>query len=191
MSIAMIVAGCPKNTGLVEAPEKVPIEYEGFECPAGTVAVGGAPPVGTQIWCNLTLPNGSQVRHGPTFMWHANGTLSAQGHYAEDTRDGAWRFFSSRGTPEREGSYLYGKEDGVWTFYHPGGEKASSGRMVGGGNHGEWTYWDVDGHESKGTWIQGQKEGVWVEHNSEGTPIRERTYREGRLIEQKELREGR
>lgn len=183
----LCLGGCPKTNGVPTGPEEDPIVYDGLECPENTRAVGGAPPVGTQVWCNLTLANGTQVRHGPSFMWHANGQLAAQGQYAEDGRDGDWKFYSARGTMEMQGSYLFGKEDGEWIYYHPSGEKSESGRFVNGGRNGEWSYWNSAGIESKGTWVDGKREGTWVELDHNGDPLRERTYRDGRVIEQKEL----
>ncbi|MCB0325738.1 MAG: hypothetical protein KDD69_19285 [Bdellovibrionales bacterium] len=67
-------------------------------CPAGTEAVGEAPPEGGSMFCRQPILGGYR-KHGNMTGWYANG----QKRY--------------------EGEYIRGRKHGAWTLYHRNGEK--------------------------------------------------------------------
>ncbi len=184
MLAAVTLVGCPKPPAPAELDPGTQQAYEDLNCPEGTRPVGTPPPIGTQVWCVRRLANGSEVRYGPALEWHTNGQLAAKGEYLDGKRNGEWLFWTTRGVDQAQGPFVDGLEEGEWKFYHPNGQMESEGPMVSGGRHGSWRYWSEQGVENQGTWAFGEREGRWIEKDAEGTVVRERVYRAGRLIEQ-------
>ena len=159
-----------------------------FTCPPGTLLVGAAPPAGTSVWCERPMPDGTKVKQGPAAEWHGNGQKMSQGAYLADKREGPWLFWYPTGSPEKQGSYSNGKQDGVWTTYFPNGDRSSEGQMVDGKENGRWTYWNNETlTRTEGEYILGDRNGVWLDFGPDDRPVRERSYRTGRLVSQRDL----
>ena len=76
----------------------------------------------------------------------------------------------------------------MWTSYHPSGDRASEGQMVDGKENGRWTYWNNETlSRTEGEYILGDRDGIWMDFGPDDRPLRERTYRAGRLVSQREL----
>ena len=162
-----------------------------LQCPPGTSPAGRGPPEGTEAWCQVRLPGGEARRAGPRITWHANGQRSAAGWYQAGKRHGTWQFWHASGTPAKQGSYTQGLEDGPWTTYHPDGTRAAMGGYVGGEEHGPWIFWDPGTlTRTEGSYELGERTGRWVDVGPDGRPVRERIYRRGRLVNQRELGGG-
>ncbi len=157
-------------------------------CPEGTREVGAKPPMGFEMWCSRTDVTGQAQRHGPSWMWWPDGRLRSTGSFLEGKRTGHWWFWTSEGTLDREGLFLDGVEEGYWLIYRPDGTISSEGTMRNGGRDGMWvTYDDATGRPQEGLWTLGEKDGVWIEYRDDDTPFRERVFRDGRLINQREF----
>ncbi len=187
MAVAALLAGCPPKpppTG----PAAPPQVNADIACPPGTLLTGHAPPVGSEVWCQRPNTDGTFTRVGPTLTWHGNGRKASEGAYREGKKDGPWLFWYPTGTPERQGSYANGQPEGVWTSYHPNGERASEGQMVDGHEHARWTYWNAETlTRVEGEYVLGERDGTWMDFGPDDRPIRERIYRSGRLVSQREL----
>lgn len=185
--LSLTLVGCPKKQ-VEQVVEQVNPGYADLNCPEGTKPTGYGPPSGLEVWCVKVTPNGMVSKHGPTILWHNNEQRKATGEFAEDLKNGGWMFWYATGKPEKQGGYVRGKEDGIWTTFHPSGERKSEGLMVDGEESGEWTYWSEDGKtRTVGKWVLGERDGTWLDYDLEDNPTRERKYRTGRLISQREL----
>jgi hypothetical protein len=180
-------AGCAPKPPPAAPSAPAPLFSE-FTCPPGTELAGAAPPVGVEVWCSRPMPDGTKVRSGPSLSWHGNGQKQSQGAYLQDKREGPWLYWYPTGTPERQGSYSNGKPDGVWTSYHPTGDRSSEGQMVDGKENGRWTFWNNESMtRTEGEFLLGERDGVWMDFGPEDQPVRERSYRTGRLVSQRDL----
>jgi hypothetical protein len=181
------LAGCPPKAP-PEAPTAQQPVYADIACPPGTLVAGQAPPLGQEVWCQRPNPDGTFTKVGPSITWHSNGRKASEGAFREGKKDGPWLFWYPTGTPERQGTYAFGVPEGVWTSYHPNGERASEGQMVDGEEHARWTYWNAETlTRVEGEYVLGERDGTWMDFGPDDRPIRERTYRSGRLVSQREL----
>lgn len=158
-----------------------------LQCPPGTWAAGQGPPEGLEVWCEVRSPTDA-VRQGPSITWHPNGRRAAEGSWVGGKRHGEWKVWHANGTPSGRGTYSHGLREGVWTFYHPDGTRESEGAYVGDQQHGTWVFWSADAlTRTEGRFELGLRTGRWIDHDPGGLPVRERIYREGRLVNQREL----
>lgn len=156
-------------------------------CPGGTIQAGKAPPLGAEVWCHQSLPNGTWIRHGAVIGFFSNEQRAFTGEYQNGKKSGNWQFFYPTGQLEKQGPYAGGVENGLWTSFHPSGDRRSEGDMVDGKEHGPWSYWMEDGSWTAGSWNLGARDGVWIEHDINGKPRSEREYKAGRMIAMREL----
>ena len=179
--------GCPPK----EVPLPPPPPPEGHPelvCPAGTRPAGYPPPMGFEVWCVRPTVTGGTVKEGPSIAWHPNQARRAEGSYVDGKPNGPWTTYFATGGPESQGSYKLGVKDGPWTTFHPNGAQASVGSYVDGVEHGLWRYWDeASSWRTEGNYVFGQKDGVWLEYSGTEHPVRERIYREGRLVTVREF----
>lgn len=182
----LLLGGCAKGRARNDLAV-LPVHPD-LQCPPGSMGVGTPPPEGTEVWCEVRLTNGTLVREGPSIQWYANGRKRSEGAYVVDQRHGPWLYWFPTGGPEAQGTYASGVKEGTWTTYAAGGSRASEGQFVGGREHGIWTFWDESGERrTEGEFVLGARTGRWLDHGPDGTAVRERIYREGRLVSQREL----
>lgn len=186
--LAALLAACAHTTGPQPAVGPTVGSPE-LQCPPGTQPNGYDPPDGLEVWCTLMRADGKIVREGPSITWHPSGVAKAsEGSFSADTKNGVWTTFYPTGTPESRGEYVMGKKEGLWTTFAVTGEKTAEGPFVGGVEQGPWTFWNTDTlTRAEGVYVLGGRDGVWIDYSPEGKAVRERIYREGRLISQREL----
>jgi antitoxin component YwqK of YwqJK toxin-antitoxin module len=185
MTLLLSVAGCKKKEVVQPEPEPVPVHPD-LICPDDTDGTGAPPPAGQEVWCQQIQPNGRSIRHGPAIEWHSNEERRATGEYYQGDRHGPWLFWFPTGSPERQGSYTRGVKNGIWTEFHVSGDRKAEGEFVEGSEHGPWVFWEDD-TRTEGTYVMGAPDGVWLEYTPENLALRERVYRGGRLVSQREL----
>lgn len=188
VALLLLLSACAKRgeIGSVYRKDDGPVSKLG--CPEGTVEVGAPPPTGTELSCVRTDETGRQVKHGPARTWWPDGRPRSHGAYAADQRVGHWWLWSADGHLEMEGDFRENAENGWWVYYRPDGGVSAEGPMRNGGRDGMWvTYDETTGLAQEGLWVGGEKEGVWVEYNADDRAIRERVFRRGRLLSQREL----
>lgn len=186
LAVAITLAGCPKTTAPVAVGP--PQGHPDLACPPGTVPAGFGPPNGIEAFCQKQRPDAVWVRQGPAIEWHTNEQRASEGSYVDGKRDGPWLFWYPTGSAEKQGTYSRGVEEGVWTEYHVNGDRKSEGQWVDGKQHGHWTFWNSDSlTRTEGNFVLGEKDGTWIDVGTDEQPIRERLYRQGRLISQREL----
>jgi hypothetical protein len=191
IAAAVLWAGC-----LPKAPQEVgsdpgPGYPSDFACPDGTSPVGWPPPTGIEIWCQKLTYNGQIVREGPTIRWYANGKREYVGNYANGRQDGLWSTWHPTGDLSKEETYVNGVLEGPQTAYFSNGLKAEEGLLVNGRRSGDWTIWGESPRTRLvGNYTDGDRNGRWVLYDENGAAIQERTYRTGRLLNQRELAVG-
>ena len=183
----LLLIGCsPKGASPLDAAAAA--SHPDLRCAPGTVAAGAAPPQGWEAWCVKPLATGTSVREGPSIQWHTNEARKAEGSYVADKQHGPWLYWYPTGTPQMQGSFASGVREGVWTSYHADGERASEGLYVDGNEHGTWTYWNTETlTRTEGEYILGGRDGAWIDYSADDTGVRERIYRNNRLVSQREL----
>ena len=117
-----------------------------------------------------------------------NEQRKAEGNFADGRQNGAWLYWYATGTPESQGMFAMGAKEGVWTTFQANGERSSEGQFVGGEEHGPWTFWNADVlTRTEGSFVLGDRDGIWLDYGPEDKPVRERIYRDGRMITMREL----
>jgi antitoxin component YwqK of YwqJK toxin-antitoxin module len=180
-------SGCKKkNTSdLVEGP---PPLHPDLHCPEGTHGEGFPPPSGVLVYCVLDGMSGITMKQGPSIEWFETGQQQAIGDYSGNQKAGDWIFWYETGIIEKQGSFINGNPDGHWIEFHPTGMQSAEGYRVNGREKGLWVYWsEGDNIRTEGHWANGQKDGEWTDYSPEGKPLRQRVYRLGRLINQREF----
>ncbi len=186
VACGLLLTGCKKPIEPLPEPERVPVHPD-LHCPEGTIDTGAAPPVGQEVWCQKQLPSMRYVRHGPSIAWHTNEQRQSTGDYHEGKPHGSWLYWYATSTPEKQGAYTKGLKNGVWTEFHITGDRKSEGEYVEDEEHGPWMYWTEEKVRIEGAFIMGQQDGVWLDYSTEDVAVRERVYRNGRLVSQREL----
>jgi len=177
--------GCRKAPVVMAEPP--PPLHADLICPEGTQEAGTPPPSGTEVWCHRLDASGTWLRSGPSISWHPNQHRSAQGEWKDNQRSGPWIYWHPNGAPQSHGHFSNGLKDGVWLDYHASGDPESEGAFVEGREHGPWLYWAADLTRVEGQWELGSRAGIWLDYEASGRASRQRDYRDGRLISQKEL----
>ena len=187
MSLAAGVACVPKPAPPPPVVEESPYPDD-FACEEGTLPVGMPPPIGKIIWCQMQTATGHVLRHGPSIEWHDNGKRFKQGSYTSGKMDGAWSEWHATGDLNKDITYVNGVMEGPFIEYFLDGSKQAEGQMVNDKESGEWTYWtEGTGARLVGAFVEGKRSGTWLQYNADGVPVRERSYRAGRLTSQREL----
>jgi hypothetical protein len=181
-----LLVGCKKAqvANVAEAPAAAPATLLG--CPGDAREFGAMPPAGQELWCGVTTPTGGVIRHGPTRTWYRDGRPSTIGAYADNREVGHWWYWHDDGTLVKEGDFIDGAESGQWVIYEADGSIQTEGPMRDGRRNGVWTVYDPSGSKQQGPYVAGAQDGLWVEFNAQGVPVRERIYREGRLVRLRE-----
>ena len=170
---------------MVDVPVQI---HPDLHCPDGTHGEGFPPPEGVLVYCVLDGNPGITIKHGPSIEWYASGQKKASGEYASNQRLGDWVFWYESGIIERQGGFKNDVEEGRWVEFHPSGMQSAEGARVNGRESGRWIYWaDGDNTRTEGNWSNGQQDGTWTAYAPDGTPLRQRIFRLGRLINQREL----
>jgi hypothetical protein len=183
----LAVVGCKKPVPPPQPePEPVPLHPD-LICPTGTEATGAPPPAGREVWCNKALPTGKSMKQGPMITWHSNEQKASSGEFNADRESGPWLYWYPTGLPEMQGTFTSGVKNGVWTTFHPNGDRQSEGEYVDGREHGAWVYWTEQLTRIEGVWVLGLRDAIWLDYSPEDVAVRERVYRSGRLVSQREL----
>jgi hypothetical protein len=112
-------AVAPKSPFRQPRPAMTP--WTGFGS-MGPMMIGG--PLGQLGGGGQFLPSNFQSspqpfiaeRHGPCRVWYASGKLQYEGNYADDRRDGAWKFYDEQGNVTEAGQYQADLREGEWTI---------------------------------------------------------------------------
>jgi antitoxin component YwqK of YwqJK toxin-antitoxin module len=141
-------------------------------------------------------------RNGPWKDYATDGTVIAEGAYADNRRTGTWKFYNTNGRLEQAGSYNNGRIDGTWHWYYPGGELLreeeyyqgkrdgkyteytrtgdiiARGEYADGERNGEWKFISGDNTE-EGRYLLGLRDGQWKAYYADGKMRFKGEYRQG------------
>jgi len=187
--LSLTVLGCKKNAIDTGPRGPVGITHPDLPCAEGTIGLGTPPPEGLEIHCARVHPDGKIIWQGPAIEWHSPSRKKAQGSYVDGKKSGPWQMWHPNNSIMEQGSYIAGNKEGPWVAFHSNGERASEGEYIAGYKVGPWVFWSEDGlTRTEGSFDNyGKRTGIWVDHGADDTPLRERKYRDGRLIFQREI----
>jgi antitoxin component YwqK of YwqJK toxin-antitoxin module len=99
---------------------------------------------------NLSLATykseGTELRHGPSKSWFANGKPQHEGMYENDKKQGMFTYWFANGQMYATGEYKNDKAIGSWIWWHQNGLKAAFGEYNDEGYFvGNWRWWGEDG----------------------------------------------
>lgn len=109
----------------------------------------------------IMLDNGN--KDGPWKEFFADGSLRAEGNYADGKTVGTWKFYHLNGKLEQTGKYSkQGKPDGVWKWYYEDGKPLREENYRNGLRDGLLSEWDEDGTLiQEGEFVDGEEDGAW------------------------------
>lgn len=114
-------------------------------------------------WIVKILPDGTEVEHGESLLWHENGQVRLQGEYVDGVRDGLWLSWHPNGNRRGEGRLHREQRVGTWVMWDENGQKRSQLSYDEGVRHGMSTIWDADGNVIEtGEYVRNKKHGTWV-----------------------------
>ncbi|TNE83937.1 MAG: toxin-antitoxin system YwqK family antitoxin [Deltaproteobacteria bacterium] len=178
---------CGKKGPLENAADLAYPEFGDLTCAEQHRFGGAPPPIGTEIFC-VSEVTGTPTRNGNAIRYYPSGEIAARGDYRYDKQIGEWTVWYRDGSLKRKEAWLNGIAEGTWAEFHPGGVRRAQGPMIEGQREGLWTFFDEEGNRYlEGHYSNGHEDGVWREYLPDGTPVRERLYRDGRLLRQSEL----
>lgn len=106
--------------------------------------------------------NDRSVLDGPTIIWADNGNKMKEGNYKDGNQDGYWKtFYYENEQVLSEGFYKKGQENGLWKNYN------YEGKIV-----------------SEITWVNGVKEGKFIEYDTTGNISNTGIYKQDSIIQQ-------
>ena len=79
---------------------------------------------------------GQEIDHGKLTKYYPDGKPSAETHYVNGIRDGAWTTWHASGTKSGEGTYRKDMKSGLETRYLPAGSKYLETNYRDGSRHG-------------------------------------------------------
>jgi antitoxin component YwqK of YwqJK toxin-antitoxin module len=106
----------------------------------------------------------SNLQQGKWKEFHPNGQVSAEGNYVNGVKVGEWKFYYANGSKFEEGKYdQKGRPIGHWIWYYDNGKTLRENDFHQGIEDGDFVEYDeTGGILTKGTYLDGLKEGVWV-----------------------------
>ena len=92
---------------------------------------------------------GSDMRHGSSKSWYANGKTEQDGAYEYGKKTGTFTFWHENGQVAATGEYKNDLAIGTWVWWHDNGQKSAVGKYQEGTLIGEWRWWDESGKLTK------------------------------------------
>lgn len=182
--VVLTLVGCKKPP--VSAGELAFPQYADLACTEARYG-GAPPPTGQEIFC-VSTATGTPTRAGDAIRYYPTGELAARGAYSQNKQTGEWTYWQRDGGLKRIETWVDGVANGPWTEYHPTGAMSAHGNVQKNQRIGLWTFYDPQGNRFlEGEYTLGLEDGVWREYGPDGEPLRERIYREGRLLRQSEI----
>jgi antitoxin component YwqK of YwqJK toxin-antitoxin module len=93
--------------------------------------------------------DGSDMRHGSSKSWYANGQPEMEGSYEYGKKAGTFTFWHENGQVAATGEYKADVAVGTWVWWHANGQKSAVGKYTEGNLVGEWRWWDETGKLTK------------------------------------------
>lgn len=100
------------------------------------------------------------VKDDEWIYYHRNGKQEQKGKYKKGEPTGFWKWTYSNGITQREEYYRKGKREGASVEYDTTGEIIAQGEYIYDLHEGDW-YYKYNDYSEKGSYRDGQKEGVW------------------------------
>lgn len=108
------------------------------------------------------IVNEAGNRNGKWRDYYSDGTLQAEGQYADNRQSGTWRFYNRAGRVEQTGSFLNGRAEGLWRWYYDDGSLLREEEYFQGRRDGAYTEYSRDGRVIvTGEYADGEKNGEW------------------------------
>ena len=172
---------------LIDPVSPIPALISGLECSEEAWSMGASPPQGAAAWCQVQLATGRWLRHGPALEWHTNGQLAVESNYHNGTLHGAFHAWYPDGTSSTGGQYDQSVKTGLWRSFYADGTHSEQGHYVQGLRQGLWIERAPTGDRTEAWYVGDQRDGVWQSFDAFDVPLKQRVYREGRMVNQQEL----
>lgn len=117
---------------------------------------------GTTMSESFTYQNG--LKNGKAFSYFRNGTIAAEGEYKDNEQEGLWKFYDQAGKLTEQGTYVAGLRQDTWQTFLATGEIASEGKYKN------------DAEDS-----------VWLYYHTKGWVTEEESWKEGRMLQAKQI----
>lgn len=94
--------------------------------------------------------------------YYPDGSLKAEGEYADDLKIKVWKFYYPNGKTEQTGSYVNGKPNGRWQWFYDDGKLFREEEYRNGAEDGFSIELTLSGDTlSFGEYVEGEREGKW------------------------------
>jgi antitoxin component YwqK of YwqJK toxin-antitoxin module len=166
----------PPPDGGPPGPPTVSV-WNAQSCPAGRLFTGDEPGGGRVAYCIV-----DNTRHGPIVRWYAGepDVVWVVGEYDHNRRTGTWTEFHEDGSVAAQGAYADHDAIGIWRYWSRNGALIAEGKLAGEARQGTWTeYWGTGHPSAVGAYVNGSKDGVWQGFDPAGGLISEVTYSAG------------
>ena len=116
---------------------------------------------------------------GPHKERFTGGGLSAEGHFKNGKRHGAWKYYYRNGTLKAVGKYLAGEFDGEWKWWRENGQLLQVGAFKGGKQVGLWKRYHSNCQLlDQGRYdANGKKVGEWTTFDSSGNAEQRKVFK--------------
>ncbi len=113
------------------------------------------------------------------------------GNIRKGKRAGAWTvYYATNHTVMQEINYQEGKVNGIHKTYYESGRLYAEGNVVNDGQDGEWKWYYENGTlQTHVNFKHDKKEGVQAFYGASGTKTKEEVYKNGKLVDEKLIRE--
>lgn len=133
-----------------------------------------------QVWREEEFILGEE--EGPSVEYSDSGSVIAKGSYIEGLRDGEWFFVVN--DHKEEGKFFEGQQIGNWKHYYlENNQLRFEGGYENGLETGLHTFYFFDGSvKRRGTYLGGEKDGIWEYYNEEKELTVTIEYESGREV---------
>jgi antitoxin component YwqK of YwqJK toxin-antitoxin module len=109
---------------------------------------------------------GNLSQDGKHVVYYQNGNVKAQGNYVNNKREGEWLFYYENGAIALKKNFSKGEQVGEWCYYNQDGGLLLKVDDISKINEkAEVALYENNKIKSKGTFVNGKKEGDFIINN--------------------------
>ncbi|MCU0434355.1 MAG: hypothetical protein MUC87_12945 [Bacteroidia bacterium] len=102
--------------------------------------------------------------HGRWVQFYRNGEKFVEGWFKNGVRDSVWRIYFQGNSLIEEVKWENGKKNGTYIRYSTPGILAEKGAFENDLKTGQWSIWHVNMLRSQGNYLNGKKNGKWLQY---------------------------
>jgi antitoxin component YwqK of YwqJK toxin-antitoxin module/Flp pilus assembly protein TadD len=129
----------------------------------------------------LTYRNG--LLQGKATWYYPDGSISQEGNYQDDKKEGTWKAWQPDGKPEYEVNYLHDEFSGTCKWYHDNGNLATENNYYSGMLDGRRRTWhDNKQQERESMFEEDLAQGEFTYYSPDGQLMSKRTFDEDVMV---------